>query len=59
MVTKGQWKDSALLELPGSFTVVDMGVQAGWNHIGTHTDSMYARTRAHTHTPPDCFLSPS
>ena len=43
MVTKGQWKDSALLELPGSFTVVDMGVQAGWNHIGTHT---------HTHTHP-------
>ena len=50
MVTKGQWKDSALLELPGSFTVVDMGVQAGWNHIGTHTESTYARTRAHTHT---------
>lgn len=51
MVTKGQWKDSALLELPGSFTVVDMGVQAGWNHTGTHTLTarMCLRTRTHTH----------
>ena len=51
MVTKGQWKDSVLLELPGSFTVVDMGVQAGWNHTGTHTLTarMCLRTRTHTH----------
>ena len=56
VVTKGQWKDSALLELPGSFTVVDMGVQAGWNHTGTHTLTARMCLLTHTHTPPPGLL---